>query len=99
VTAMIVDRIEDMSPEGFLRITIQTDMDAIIEIGEWDEQRNAVVRTRSVEFCAGPGGGSSPATLKALHQLAVAMAEDNAREEGRYARGRNKWSGSELLQK
>jgi hypothetical protein len=75
---MNVDRLESMSPNGFLRLHIQEDGDVIITVGESD-QSGGFDGIASVEFCTPfGGGGGSPKTHKALVELAKAMAEDNA---------------------
>lgn len=68
----IVDRLESMSPSGFLRLFIQDDWDVVLQIQQDDGEH------ASVEFCTYAGGGGSPRTHKALLDLARAMAEDNA---------------------
>lgn len=93
--AEFVDRLEDMSPKGWLRLCIEDDGDVIIECGQWDESRNLIDPTASVQFCTMSGGGRSPRTHKALRDLAVAMAQDNA--DSMKAGGQNEWSGSEIL--
>lgn len=73
----IVERIEDMSRDGRLRITLQDDGDVVLTV--IDKTRHGQHRMASVEFCCpGAGGGGSPKTRQALIQLAVAMATDNA---------------------
>lgn len=69
----MIERLEDMSPRGKLRLLIQRDGDVIVAVCQDDG------RMGDVEFCApGAGGGGSHRTWKALHALAVAMQEDNA---------------------
>lgn len=73
----VVERFEDMSPRGRLRLLQQTDGDIIVCIVEDPNGPNdgAVV---DVEFCtSGNGGGGSPHTLLALRQLMDAMRLDN----------------------
>ena len=72
----IVERKEDMSSTGRLRILQQPDGDIIVAvipaIGDW-------MRQNSVEFCAiCSGGGRSPKTLAALRNLMDAIDQDNA---------------------
>ena len=70
----IVDRPEDMSRDGYLRLFIQPDGDVIVMV-----QSEGMGQIASVEFCScGAGGGASPETIKALRRLAKAMAIDNA---------------------
>lgn len=71
-----VERREDMSPSGRLRLTLQVDGDVMVTVvpdpdaPDWERD--------SVEFCScGMGGGKSPRTLQALRDLAVAMEQDN----------------------
>lgn len=57
----IVDRPEDMSATGYLRLFIQPDGDVIVLVS--DERFSCA----SVEFCSiGAGGGASPKTMAAL---------------------------------
>lgn len=92
---MNVERLESMSPNGFLRLHIQEDGDVIITIAESD-QSGGFDAIASVEFCTpfGGGGGSSR-THKALVELAKAMAEDNAdpSQQGRAG----EFDGKEIL--
>jgi hypothetical protein len=74
----IVERHEDMSPDGFLRLIVQDDGDIIVAVvpdpGERDRGRMP-----GVEFCVpGSGGGRSTHTLRALRALVEAMERDNA---------------------
>ena len=71
-----VERREDMSPDGILRVQRQSDGDVVITILSSDRKNGFGIA--SVEFC-GPmtGGGSSENTWKALLQLAAAMDDDN----------------------
>ena len=64
-------RLEDMSPNGHLRVSLDESGDAIVEVfnGEC---------FASVEFCSGAGGGGkSPRIRQALIALMVAIEEDN----------------------
>jgi hypothetical protein len=64
-------RLEDMSPNGHLRVTLDESGDAIVEV--FDGEHFA-----SVEFCSGSGGGGkSPRVRRALIALMVAMEADN----------------------
>lgn len=64
-------RLEDMSTNGHLRVTLDSSGDAIVEV--FDGEAFA-----SVEFCSGAGGGGkSPRTRQALIALMVAIEEDN----------------------
>lgn len=69
----LVERLEDMSPNGKLRLLVQRDGDVIVSVVQNDGQ---IV---DIEFCApGAGGGGSPRTWRALRQLVIAMCDDNA---------------------
>lgn len=73
----MVERNEDMSPDGKLRIIRQNDGDIIIGIIPGFDKD--IVFGQSVEFCeCGSGGGRSPKTRRALIALMKAMEEDNA---------------------
>lgn len=64
-------RLEDMSPKGHLRVTLDESSDVLAEV--FDGECFA-----HVEFCAGAGGGGkSPRTRRALIALMVAIEEDN----------------------
>jgi hypothetical protein len=68
---MLIERPEDMSIIGRLRLLIQSDGDVIVAICHSGLMTD-------IEFCSpGSGGGRSPQTWKALHALAVAMRADN----------------------
>jgi hypothetical protein len=71
----IVERYEDMSPTGKLKLVQQTDGDMIIVIMPDPEALNP--EPTQIEFCTGAGGGQSPRTLKALYALKQAMEADN----------------------
>jgi hypothetical protein len=74
---LIVDRLEDMSPNGRLILLIEDDGDVIVTCQEGDEHGGPQGAT--VQFCTPfAGGGGSHRTFKALRALAIAMAEDNA---------------------
>lgn len=68
----IVERLEDMSPKGRLRVCVQGDGDVIICLIQDDG------RMADVEFCTpGAGGGGSRRTWEALRNLVSAMEADN----------------------
>jgi len=71
-----VERIEDMSSRGLLRLIKQEDGDIIIAI---QSMENGLLQIGdSVEFCSGfAGGGRSPNTMNALNALMEAMRLDN----------------------
>lgn len=100
-----VNRLESMSPRGFLRLIIQDDGDVVVTCQQQmencsvadDDRAPRGFRSATVEFCTISGGGGSKNTFRALRALAVAMAEDNADE---FQQGRaGEWSGAELLPK
>jgi hypothetical protein len=65
------ERLEDMSPDGTLRLHIADDGDIIVAVASDD-------KFARVEFCnLGSGGGQSPRTFAALQALAKAMQADN----------------------
>lgn len=66
-----VERFEDMSPDGRLRIMIQDDGDVCVMVREGGLES---VRVASVEFCN--SGTRSPWTREALRAVAVAMEKD-----------------------
>lgn len=64
-------RLEDMSLNGHLRVTLDSCGDAIVEVFNGEDFAR-------VEFCsAGSGGGRSPRTRQALIALMVAIEDDN----------------------
>jgi hypothetical protein len=68
-----VERYEDMSPDGKLRVFLQPDGDVVLSIFDSGKQMMA-----SIEFCSvGSGGGRSPNTLEALRNLYRAIERDN----------------------
>lgn len=74
---MITERLESMSPIGFLRIIKEDDGDICLTIGQPD-RGGSLSRIASIEFCTpGSGGGGSSRTYAALVNLAAAMAADN----------------------
>jgi hypothetical protein len=73
-----VDRFEDMSPKGKLRLILAPDGDIGIEITEGDD-RGALGSRACGEFTIPEfGGGDSPRTYDALRALFEAMEADNA---------------------
>lgn len=71
-----VERIEDMSNRGRLRLIKQVDGDIIIAVQSMED--GLLQNGDSVEFCSAfGGGGKSPNTMKALHALMEAMRLDN----------------------
>lgn len=71
----VIERLEDMSIKGRLRLYLQEDGDIIIAVHEQTSD-GLVGCGESVEFCT--SGGKSPRTLAALRMLAEAMRQDNA---------------------
>jgi hypothetical protein len=72
----LVERYEDMSPLGRLRLYKQDDGDMIVAI---IPDPDCPSGHDSVEFCScGSGGGQSPKTLQALYALMAAIEADNA---------------------
>ena len=70
-----VERYEDMSPDGRLRLVRQPDGDVIVAIIPPLSSDSPMV---VVEFCSvGSGGGQSPNTLAALRDLMEAIRRDN----------------------
>jgi hypothetical protein len=73
----VYSRIEDMSPDGRLDVYMQDDGDLILHVAGRDS--SGTPSFASVEFCTlGSGGGRSPRTRDAIHELAIAMEKDNA---------------------
>lgn len=72
----IIERREDMSPAGALRLMIQEDGDIVVCVRQSNDN-GFVVSASSVEFTTKAGGGASPRTLAALRSLATAMALDS----------------------
>ena len=71
----VVERYEDMSPDGRLRLVRQDNGDVILAIIPPIGSGRPIV---DVEFCSiGAGGGQSPNTLRALRDLMEAMRRDN----------------------
>ena len=71
-----VERLEDMSPRGKLKLLEQRDGDVIVCVVEdINAEGPCAGLPASVEFCV--SGGKSPRTIVALRALMVAMAEDN----------------------
>lgn len=76
-------RKEDMSPDGFLDVFIDTD-DNDIHVTVCGEGHDGEMVIASVEFCCtGMGGGKSPKTREALRNLFKAIKEDNAQSPSR----------------
>lgn len=71
----LVERLEDMSPKGRLRVVFDNDGDVIVAIVP---DPNSHDTGGSVEFCTiGFGGGGSPHTRNACIALFKAMERDN----------------------
>lgn len=70
-----VQRREDMSPDGHLRLYLQEDGDIVLTVHgrRWGSDEPS---TASIEFCADGGGGRSPRTVEALKLLMAAMQAD-----------------------
>lgn len=78
-----VRRKEDMSPDGFLEVFVDTDNNDI-HVSVFSDDRCGDTVYASVEFCCvGFGGGQSPRTREALRNLAEAMRLDNEEKPGR----------------
>lgn len=74
---LMVDRKEDMSPDGFLRLIMEDDGDIIVSVASGDPN-GGLRHFADVQFCTSfGGGGASPKTHKALQALMIALAEDN----------------------
>lgn len=72
----VVERIEDMSSRGRLRVIQQDDGDIIVAVQSMED--GCLQNGDSVEFCTGfSGGGKSPNTLNALYALMDAIKKDN----------------------
>ena len=68
-----IERNEDMSRDGKLRLIQQEDGDIIVSVINSEDKFMP-----SVEFCSiHCGGGRSPHTIKALRNLMKAMKKDN----------------------
>jgi hypothetical protein len=77
MTTRTVDRNEDMSARGRLRLIQQEDGDIIVAVQP--EENGLIMGGSAVEFCSPvAGGGRSPHTLAALRALMDAMEKDNA---------------------
>lgn len=70
----VVERLEDMSRVGRLKLLRQDDGDIII-VCQPQIEGGLISPGESVEFCA--SGGRSPNTRKALYELMQAMELDN----------------------
>jgi hypothetical protein len=91
---VMVDRKEDMSPDGYLRLTMEQDGDIIITVASGGAN-GGLEQFADIQFCTTfGGGGASPKTHKALRELMQAMAEDN--RDGKEHR-RQEFSGAEIL--
>jgi len=74
-----IARLEDMSPRGHLRITLDNDNDVCVEVFDFNLEQFS-----SVEFCTpGSGGGKSSHTRRALLEVMRAMERDNAERPDR----------------
>lgn len=79
----IVERLEDMSSRGRLRMIIQEDGDVILCIIP-DSDSPSSMFGDTVEFCMiGSGGGGSPHTIRALRELSKVIERDNKEYPGR----------------
>ena len=77
---MLTERLESMSPRGYLRLYRQEDGDILVSVGQSDGD-DGWTSFATVEFCTPfSGGGGSEKTWNALCRLMVAMAEDNVDE-------------------
>jgi hypothetical protein len=76
--AELVERLEDMSPDGRLRLIRQSDGDIIVVVipPSKDGYLDSSAIPVSAEFCTHGGGGQSPRTLQALYTLYEAMEQD-----------------------
>lgn len=91
---VMVDRKEDMSPDGYLRLTMESDGDIIVSVASGGPN-GGVENFADVQFCTRfGGGGASPETHRALRELMRAMAIDN--KDGKDHR-RQEFSGIEIL--
>lgn len=70
-----VARQDDMSPDNWLRICIQKDGDAVIEIITKPNYESPNIMR--AEFCTPPGGGHSPATRLGISILRHLIEFDN----------------------
>jgi hypothetical protein len=73
----VVQRREDMSPDGILRLHLQADGDVVLYVSGRSASGYDKTKSVSIEFCSNSGGGKSPRTLEALKALMAAMAADN----------------------
>lgn len=75
------DRREDMSPDGTLRLLMETDGDMILTVVQTQSEmtglRHEFPVFASVQFCTYSGGGKSPRVREALIALADAIREEN----------------------
>jgi hypothetical protein len=85
-----IERLEDMTPTGRLRLLRQDDGDVIVIIIPDAESHRPMV---SVEFCTPfAGGGQSEHTWEALGALMAAMERDEKERSQNQRRADNKMS-------
>lgn len=79
-----VRRKEDMSPNGMIEVFFDDDNNDIhVTIFE-DDGNGKIENMSSIEFCCtGVGGGQSPHTVNALHNLMRAIEKDNLERPNR----------------
>lgn len=93
---LTVDRREDMSPNGYMRLLMEQDGDIVVWIAEGEDDGSPCRTFAQVQFTAPwGGGGRSPKTHAALRELMRAMAEDN--RDGNQS-ARQEFSGEEILE-
>ena len=80
--SVAVARREDMSPEGYLRLTVQLDGDVIVTVRGLKRGYEREYQTVSVEFCTGSGGGKSTPILSKLADLFRCIEELNRSSPG-----------------
>ena len=73
----VTQRLESMSPRGFIRLMRENDGDICVTVAEGGP--NGEIETiATIQICTPfGGGGGSPETYGALIQLMAAMARDN----------------------
>lgn len=87
---LTVDRKEDMSPNGYLRLIMEDDGDIIVSVAGATNGDDFPNRFADVQFCVPfTGGGGSSRTHRALRDLMAAMAEDNGDPHNGGRRGEN----------
>ena len=82
---MRTERLESMSPRGWIALMRQDDGDIVVSVAE-DDGNGSIRQMASIEICTPfTGGGGSSRTWEALIQLMGAMAADNldASQNGR----------------